>query len=109
MYQLLYEADVITLREQDGSGYLVRCCGNGHVETRVLCASGDISDPVRRTPEAFLKHHPDAAEVPGIGAALFRLSCSTETAESAENGNGDSKRSRVSHGHLKPVLRAVRH
>lgn len=108
MYQLLYEADVITLREQDGSGYLVRCCGNGRVETRVLCASGDISDPVRRTPEAFLKHHPDAAEVPGIGAALFRLS-STEDKEPAENGNAEPRRSQVSHGHLKPVLRAVRH
>ncbi|MGI9539989.1 MAG: hypothetical protein ACR2N6_07570 [Miltoncostaeaceae bacterium] len=109
MYQLLYESDVITLREQDGSGYLVRCCGNGCIETRVLCASGDISDPVRRTPEAFLKHHPDAAEVPGIGAALFRLSCSTESKEAVENGNGEPQRSQVSHGHLKPVLRAVRH
>ncbi len=112
MYQLQYEADVITLREQDGSGYLVRCCGDGNIETRVMCASGDISDPVRRTPEAFLKHHPDAAEVPGIGAALFRLSCSvseTETEAEAAREPEPKKRSQVSHGHLKPVLRAVRH
>ncbi len=108
MYELIDRIDrasEIELRHPDGSGYLVRCCHTGKIESRVVCASGDISDAVERSPEAFLHHHPDAAEVPGIGAALFRLASNGATEEHAGTIRTDRRARRIAPGHLKPVLR----
>ncbi len=101
--------DEVALRAPDRSGYVLRCCRKGYVEAHRVSHSGELGgEVVELTPEAFLRSHPEVAEVPGVGAALFRLA-SADPAPAGQRASRDAERReglRRSSRHIRPVLRA---
>lgn len=73
VYALTRHGEWISLREADGSGYLIRGIELGKVEATWVCPGGATGHEIVLAPDEFLHTHPEVARVPGVGAALREL------------------------------------
>jgi len=109
VYELHVRVDEVALHAPDQSGYVLRCCRKGYVEARPVSHTGELrGEAVELTPEAFLRSHPEVAQVPGVGAALFRLTSADPASAAERTGRDPGRREdpRRSTRHMRPVLRA---